>query len=70
MKEPKPKLSEKTIQKLYDEGKAYSRNYEYELRTEWNEEYKGYTEHLYRWDKENNYKSWEVPAEGIWAFQK
>lgn len=66
----KPRLSEKTIRKLYEEGKAYSGKYEYELRTEWNEGYKGYVEYLHRWDEDNNYECWEVPAEGIWAFQK
>lgn len=65
----KPRLSKKTIQKLYDEGKAYSGKYEYELRTEWDETLKGYGEYLYCWDEENNFRSWEVPAEGIWAFQ-
>lgn len=66
----KPRLSKITIRELYDEGKVYSGKYEYELRTEWNEELKGYEEYLYRWDEECNYKRWEIPAEGIWAFQK
>ena len=66
----KPRLSKSTIKKLFHEGKAYSGKYEYELRTEWNEELKAYDENLYRWDENNDYTKWEVPAEGIWAFEK
>lgn len=66
----KPRLSEKTINKLYTIGKAYTKKYEYELKTEWEDKYGAYTEYLYRWDEENNYGRWEVPATGIWAFEK
>lgn len=66
----KPRLSEKTIRKLYDEGKAYSGKFEYDLVTEWNEECNGYSDYLYCWDEECNYKKWLVPAQGLWTFQK
>lgn len=66
----KPKLSEKTIRTIYNEGKAYSGKYEYEIAQEWNYELNAYVEYLTRWDENGDYKEWEIPAEGIWAFQK
>ena len=65
----KPRLSKKTIQKLYDEGKATSGKYEYTAMCEWDDKLNAYVDYLYRWGKNNNYKRWAVPAEGIWAFE-
>ncbi len=71
MRKPrKPRLSTSTIEKLFHEGKAYSGKYEYELKTEWDDDYKAYGDRLYRWDENNDYESWEVPAQGIWAFEE
>ena len=70
LKMRKPKLSEKTIKELYNKGEAYSKNYEYEVTGEWNEDLNAYEDYLYRWDKEYNHEKWLIPAEGIWAFQK
>lgn len=66
----KPRLSERTIKRIYDEGRAYGEKYEYELITEWSEELNAYNDYLYCWDKDYNYKRWEVPPQGIWAFKK
>lgn len=64
----KPRLSESTIEKLYNGEQVNSGKYEYELVTEWDDNYGAYSEHIYRWDQNNGYESWEVPAEGVWAF--
>lgn len=66
----KPRLSRNTIEKLFHEGTANTGKYEYEIGAEWNDELNGYQEKLYRWDEDNNYEAWEIPAEGIWAFEK
>lgn len=68
----KPRLSKKTVNELYTIGKAYSGKYEYDLVTEFDEKCKAYKDYLYRWDMEDDYKyeKWEVPAEGIWAYEK
>jgi hypothetical protein len=66
----KPRLSKRTIETLYNEGKAYSGKYEYEITRDWSDKYNNYVENLTRWDEDNNYKEWEIPPEGIWAFEK
>ena len=66
----KPRLSEKTIQKLYDEGRATSGKYEYTVMREWDDELNAYVDYLYRWDENNNCECWTIPAEGIWAFER
>ena len=66
----KPRLSKDTIENLYHEGKAYSGKYEYETDAKWDEELNNYVEVLRRWDENNDYKEWRIPAEGLWAFEK
>ena len=66
----KPRLSKRTIQKLYDEGKATSGKYEYITMREWDNKLNAYVDNLYRWDENDNYECWTIPAEGIWAFEK
>lgn len=70
LKMRKPRLSETTIKKLYNGETATSGKYEYEFKTEYDDDYNAYGDYLYRWDEENNYERWEVPAEGLWAFEK
>lgn len=67
----KPRLSKSTIKTLFHEGKAYSGKYEYEITRDWSDELNTYVEKLTRWDEDNNYNEWEIPAnKGIWAFEK
>nr|DAX73678.1 MAG TPA: hypothetical protein [Microviridae sp.] len=42
----KPRLSKRTIQKLYDEGKATSGKYEYITIREWDNEVNAYVDNL------------------------
>ena len=67
----KPRMSKKTIETLFHEGRAKSGKYEYEITMGWSDEFNTYVERLTRWDEDNNYEEWEIPAnEGIWAFEK
>ena len=66
----KPRLSESTVEKLFRGEKVNIGKYEYETGVEWDDNYGAYIEYLYRWDENNNYESWEIPAEGLWAFLK
>lgn len=67
----KPRLSRDTIETLFHEGRKRSGKYEYEITSDWNDELNTYEEHLTRWDEDNNYEEWEIPAnEGIWAFEE
>lgn len=67
----KPRLSKKTIEELFYIGMARSGKYEYSTGVRWNEEMHTYENVLNRWDDNNNYEEWEIPAnEGIWAFEK
>lgn len=67
----KPRLSKNTIETLFHEGRARSGKYEYETTQKWDDEINAYVETLTRWDENNNYEEWEMPAnEGIWAFEK
>nr|DAJ92566.1 MAG TPA: hypothetical protein [Microviridae sp.] len=67
----KPRLSRNTIETLFREGKAKASKYEYEMTQDWNDELNTYIEKLTRWDENNNYEEWEIPAnEGVWAFEK
>lgn len=66
----KPRLKKATIEKLFHEGKAFSGKYEYELTRDWNNDLNTFEDKLTRWDEDNNYEEWEIPAaEGIWAFE-
>ena len=67
----KPRLSRNTIETLFREGEARSGKYEYAITREWSDEHNTYVDYLTRWDEDNNYEEWEIPAsEGIWAFEK
>lgn len=66
----KPRLSKNTIETLFHEGRAKNGKYEYEMTQEWDDRIDAYIDKLTRWDKDNNYDEWEIPAEGIWAFEK
>lgn len=67
----KPRLSGNTIEILLLEGKAKAGKYEYEITKEWDDKINNYVEKLTRWDENNNYEEWEIPAtEWIWAFEK
>lgn len=66
----KPRLSKKTIETLFHEGKAYSGKYEYELTRDWSDEYNTYIDHLTRWDQNNNYGAWTLGTKGLYEFEK
>lgn len=66
----KPKLSKSTIEKLSNGEKVIKGKYEYEVKTEWENELKVFFEVLYRWDENNDYESWELGPKGIWEFEK
>lgn len=67
----KPRLSRKTIETLFHEGRAKSGKYEYEITPKWDKELNTYVKNLTRWDEDLNYEEWEIPGnEGIWAFEK
>ena len=70
LKMRKPRLSKNTIETLFREGRAHSGKYEYEVTQNWDDEINTYVEKMTRWDKDNNCDEWEVPIEGIWAFEK
>ena len=70
LKMRKPRLSKKTIETLFHEGKARHGKYEYELTRDWNSKLNTFVDNLTRWDEDNNYGEWEIPAEGIWAFER
>lgn len=69
LKMRKPRLSEKTLERLFDEGRAATGKYEYEITERWNDKLNAYEEVLTRWGNDNNYVEWEVPAQGIWTFK-
>lgn len=67
----KPRLSERTIRRLYDTGEATSGKYKYEITRKWDEDLNTFVDRLTRWDENLNYEEWEIPAaEGIWGFEK
>lgn len=66
----KPRLSKKTIEKLFHGETVNSGKYEYCVRTQWNDDLNAFADILTRWDEDNNYEEWEIPAEGIYAFEK
>lgn len=66
----KPRLSENTIEKLYNGQRVYSKNYMYEVTRDWSDEYNTYVDKLTRWEEDGDYNDWLIPAEGIWAFEK
>lgn len=66
----KPRLSRKTIEQLFYEGKALTGKYGYEVTTYWNDKLKAYGEVLSRWDKNNNVEEWELGSEGVYEFER
>lgn len=70
LKMKKPRLSKNTIERLFHEGKVKNGKYEYEITQDWNDRINAYIDKLTRWDEDNNYDEWEIPEEGIWAFEK
>lgn len=66
----KPRLSKSTIEKLYNGETVNSGKYEYEVKTEWDDELNRYVEKLYRWDESNGYEVWKVDTWGLWEFEK
>lgn len=66
----KPRLSKNTIKKLLQGEAVESGKYEYETRTEWNEELGAYESFLTRWDENNNCVEWRLGYQGIYEFEK
>lgn len=66
----KPRLSRATIKKLYDGETVTRGKYTYEYKLEWNGNLFAYVERLYRWDENNDYKMWNMGANGLWELEK
>lgn len=70
LKMRKPRLSKSTIERLYNAEKVKSGKYEYEVRTEWSDDYSTHRDFLCRWDENNNCETWELSKWGLWELEK
>lgn len=70
LKMRKPRLSERTIEKLFHGEVAKIGKYEYATSVRWNAELQTFEDILTRWDEDNNYEEWTMGNQGIYEFKK
>lgn len=65
----KPRLSKKTIEKLFRGEVVKNGKYEYATSVHWNAELQAFEDILTRWDENNNYKEWTMGYQGLYEFE-
>lgn len=68
----KPRFSRDTIEKLMNGLRVESKNHQFDVESEWNEEQGNYEDVLYRINKHTGYIDRFVltAPEGLWAFSR